>query len=194
MCRHLPDRCICWTNLDGFTVWILNQKHILAPRLALASEGGPPRRVCLASHLSRQSLIDKAALGRRHRSGLLSSPCAERRWWMGTKCPPCLWTSHIGGAGMPRPSVPLWSPPTFLRGEKKINVPQCHFFRVSGYLLSPSHCPEFLELNFFLSLPTSVSLPTSLSLNLFFFFCFSHLCSRRCLAARMTIISSGKRF
>lgn len=28
VCRHPPDRCICRANLDGFSVWILNQNHI----------------------------------------------------------------------------------------------------------------------------------------------------------------------
>lgn len=29
--RHPLDRCICWANLDGFSVWILNQNHIFSP-------------------------------------------------------------------------------------------------------------------------------------------------------------------
>ena len=36
VCRHPLDRCICYANLDGFSVWIPNQNHILPlPLLAL---------------------------------------------------------------------------------------------------------------------------------------------------------------
>lgn len=100
--------------------WIyrLNSKSKAHSRSRRRGGAPPRRRVRHASHLSRQSLIDKAALGRRHRFGLLSSPRVERRWWMGTKCSPCLWTSHIDGAGMPRPSVPLWFPSNFFSKKK----------------------------------------------------------------------------
>lgn len=57
VCRHPLDRCICWANLDGFSVWILNQNHIFPPFLAARA-----LHVCHASCLPQQSFIDKAAM------------------------------------------------------------------------------------------------------------------------------------
>ena len=39
VCRHPLDRCICYANLDGFSVWIPNQNHILKPLPSLLCVG-----------------------------------------------------------------------------------------------------------------------------------------------------------
>lgn len=81
VCRHLLDRCICWANLDGFTVWILNQNHIFGPLTCGESRSRLP---CL---LPQPAIIHwQSCFGRKHRFGFFSSPHVELGWWMGTKC------------------------------------------------------------------------------------------------------------
>lgn len=73
VCRHLPDRCICWANLDGFTGWILNQKRILAP----AGEG---ERRHVAAAMPRTSDGNHSST-RPHLEGGIASDCYPRRVW-----------------------------------------------------------------------------------------------------------------
>lgn len=77
MCRHPLDRCICWANLDGFSVWILNQNHIFPPLTCCESPS------CLPCLLPQPAIIHwQSCDGRKHRFGFLSSPHVEPGWWM----------------------------------------------------------------------------------------------------------------
>lgn len=78
VCRHPLDRCICWANLDGFSVWILNQNHIFPPLPCCESPS------CLSCLLSPLAIIHwQSGDGRKHCFGFLSSLHVELVWWMG---------------------------------------------------------------------------------------------------------------
>ena len=78
VCRHPLDRCICWANLDGFSVWILNQKQIFPPLPCCESPS------CLSCLLPPPAIIHRQSDdGRKHCFGFLSSLRVEPVWWIG---------------------------------------------------------------------------------------------------------------
>lgn len=136
VCRHLLDRCICWANLDGFTVWILNQNHIFAP---LTCGECRSRLPCL---LPRPAIIHwQSRVGRKHRFRFLSWPHVELGWWMGTKCSR-VYEHLIWDA--PECVVLLHHFPNF-SFDKTVPHPHCGVSRV---VFAPSHRHVFLKVIF----------------------------------------------
>lgn len=77
LCCNLFDRCICWANFDGFSAWILNQKHFFPPIPCYDSLS------CLPCLLPSTAIIHwQSGIRRKHFCGFLSEPHGEALWWM----------------------------------------------------------------------------------------------------------------
>lgn len=199
VCRHLPDRCICWANLDGFTGWILNQKRILAP-----AGKGARRRIVSAMPRTRTSAGNHSST-RPHWEEGIASDCYPHRVRSGGD----EWErnahrvyEHLISAVQEclDPLCHRHSPPI---STPKRNFKSCRSLTfLCWHVLSPAHCCGLLQYIFLstshlnhLSLITYCSLyHCSLSLLLSISLLFYHLCSLRCLVGRMTIIRGGKYF
>lgn len=165
--------------------------------------GGTRRRV--PSAIPRTSAGNHSStrpqLGRRHRFGLLSSPRGAAVMngnemlpvFMNISYQQCQNASSFCAIVIP----PL--PPTFLQQKTFSN---CRSLTFSPLVFPFSFSlSQAIGVHFFTSHLNHLSLITycsldcrSLSLPFYFSPFFLHLCTRRCLVARMTIISSGKRF
>lgn len=149
VCRHPLDRCICWANLDGFSVWILNQNHIFPPLPCCESPS------CLPCLLPHPAIIHWQK--RRWKKTLLWILIFTACWacvMNGSNAYLCIATPHIRWDATFCSSLLLSSS---WHAFWQI-VLQLHFLYLPVFLSTPS-CFLFLKLPQFLSLLIHLSLP-----------------------------------